>query len=186
MLDEKGAAAAMKAAWRLDGYHFVLSNGILSVRGTGWGFQGALENIPVKCLGLIAEHFGIFPEDGDCFKLRKDEAKQSVMYDQEAGYWEGIRKLLDADKTPMRQTPLTYNCYEIWQEQKELRTRPVDPGKTRIVENARRQDAKVAVGHPETLLWTSMAGTIAYVLTEPPEEGKLDRLDGWPWCGEGS
>ena len=186
MLDEKGVVAALKEAWRKSGYRFVYSNGILSVRAEGWGIQGALENVPAKVLGLIAEHFGSFPEDGDAFELKKGAAEQSVMYDQEAGYWEGIRQLLDADKTPMRQTPLTYNCYEIWQEQRELRTRPVDPGKTRIVENARRQDAKVAVGHPGTLLWTSMAGTIAYVLTEPPEEGKLDRLDGWPWCGEGS
>ena len=184
MLDEKGTAAAMKAAWRKRGYRFVLSSGILSVRAEGWGFQGSLENIPNKVLGLIAEHFGCFPEDGDCFELKKDEAEQSVMYDQEASWWEQQRALFDEEHAAMLQTPLLLNGYEIWQEQRELKTRLVDPLKTQIIENARRQDAKIAEGHPGTLLWSSMAGTIAYVLTELPEEGKLDRLDGWPWCGE--
>jgi hypothetical protein len=186
MLDEKGAAAALKEAWRKAGYRFVLCNGILSVRAEGRGFQGALENIPVKVLGLITEHFGSFPEDGDAFELRKDEAEQSVMLDQEANWWEQIRGILDNDAlTAMKQTPLTMNGYEIWQEQGELKTRMVNPGFTRIVENERRQEAEVRRGNVGTLLWHTMAGTIAYVMAEVPEEGKLDRLDGWPWCGEG-
>ncbi len=187
MLDETRAAAAMKEAWKKAGYRFVLSRGILSVRAEDWGFQGALENIPVKVLGLITEHFGCFPEDGDAFELKKDEAEQSVMYDQEASWWEQIRGILDSGElVPMKQTPLTMNGFEIWQEQKALKTRMVDPGFTRIIEKARRQEAETrAEGKGLTLLWHSMAGTIVYVMAEQDDEGKLERLDGWPWCGEG-
>ena len=186
MLDEKGTAAAMKAAWRKGGYRFVLSGGILSVRAESWGFQGALENIPNKALGLLAEHFGCFPEDGDCFEIKKDEAEQSVMYDQEASWWEQQRALFDEEHDAMLQTPLLLNGYEIWQEQRGLKTQLVDPDRTRIIDSDYRQQAAVVAGHPETILWKTMSGTIAYVTATYAEEGKLDRLDGWPWCGEGS
>ena len=134
MLDEKRTAAAMKEAWRKGGYRFVLSSGILSVRAEGWGFQGKLENIPNKVLGLITEHFGFFPEDGDCFELKKDEAEQSVMYDQEASWWEQIRGLFDEDHAAMLQTPLLLSGFEIWQEQRGLKTQMIDPDRTRIIE----------------------------------------------------
>lgn len=183
MLSEKGAAGALKEAYRKAGYRFVLSGGILSVRAEGWGFQGSLQNIPAKVLGLIAEHFGAFPEDGDCYELRKDQAEQSVMLDQEASWWEQIRLLLDGDCAGMQQTPLLLNGFEIWQEQRQLKTRMVDPGRTRIIDSDFRQQAATAVGHIGTLLWSSLGGTVAYVLAEIPEEGKLERLDGWPWCG---
>lgn len=187
MLDEKRAAAAMKEACRKGGYRFVLCNGILSVRAEGWGFQGALENIPAKVLGLIAEHLGSFPQDLDAYELKKDAPEQSVMLDQEGSWWDGVRGLLDAEeKIPMRQTPLLLNGQEIWQEQQTLKTRRVDPDRTRIIDSERRQEAEVRPGHIGTLLWRSMAGTVAYVMAEPDEDGRLERLDGWPWCGEES
>lgn len=186
MLDEKRAAAAMKEAWRRGGYRFALVDGILSVRAEGWGFQAALENIPVKVLGLIAEQFGSFPQNLDAFELKKDEPEQSVMLEQEASWWEQIRGLLDAEgHIKMRQTPLLLNGYEIWQEQQTLKTRRVDPDRTRIIDSDRRQEAEVRPGHFGSLLWHSMSGTVAYVMAEVDEEGKLERLDGWPWCGEG-
>ena len=186
MLDEKRTAAALKEAWRKDGYRFVYSNEILSVRATGWGFQGALENIPVKVIGLIAEHFGSFPEDGDAFELKKDEAEQSVMYDQEATWWDQIRALFDGEQVAMRQTPLMMNYWEIWQEQRELKTALVDPARSRIIENAYRQQAAIVAGQTGTLLWKTLSGTLAYVNADlADDKEKMERLDGYPWCGEG-
>lgn len=185
MIDEKGAVAALKEAWRKGGYRFVYSNGILSVRAEGWGIQGALENVPAKVLGLIAEHFGSFPEDGDAFELKKGAAEQSVMYDQEATWWDAVRQLFDGEHADMRQTPLTLNYWEIWQEQRELRTALVDPARSRIIENNYRQQAAIVPGKTGTLLWKSMGGTMAYVQADPAADpAKTARLDGFPWCGE--
>lgn len=186
MLDEKRLAAAMKEAWRGAGYRFVLCNEILSVRADGWGFQAAVTNVPPKVLGLITEHLGSIMEDGFAFLLKKGEPEQSVMLDQEGTKWADIRRILKTGTlAEMKQTPLTLNGFEIWQEQTGLKTRMVDPANTRIIENGFRQMAKAETdGYNGLLLWTSMAGTIAFVLAEPDDDGKLDRLDGYPWCGE--
>ena len=186
MIDEKGAAAALKEAWRKGGYRFVLSNGILYLRADEWGFRGSLDWVPNKILGLVTEHFGSNLEDRDSFRLKKDEAEQSITLDQELSWWQKIDEDLHDTLVPVQQTPLTMNGFEIWQEQRQLKTRMVDPGYTRIIEKERRQEAKTREkGNGYTLLWHTMAGTVAYVLAETDDEGKLDRLDGWPWCGEG-
>lgn len=187
MLDEKKTAAALKEAWRRTGHRFVLSNGILSVRTDSWGFQAALTNVPEKVLGLITEHLGSIMEDGFAFLLKKDQPEQSVMVDQEASTWAKMRGILSSGiLTPMKQTPLTINGFELWQEQRKLKTKIVDPGYTRIIDTDFRQDGKAEVeAGTGIIFWTSMVGTIAYVMTEPDADG-LDRLDGYPWCGEGT
>lgn len=184
MLDEKKTAAALKEAWRTGGYRFVLSNGILSVRTESWGFQATLINVPAKVLGLITENLGSIIEDGSAFLLKKDCAEQSVMVDQEAATWERIRATLrHGTLAPMKQTPLEYNGFEIWQEQKGLKARLIDPGFTRIINTDFRQEGRT---DPDSLmiLWTSMAGTVAYVMAEPDKDSGLEQLDGYPWCGE--
>ena len=186
MLDEKKTAAALKEAWRRGGYRFVLTNGILSVRTDVWGFQAALVNVPPKVLGLITEHLGSIMEDGFAFLLKKDSAEQSVMLDQEAIIWLRIRGTLDHAATPCKMTPLSYNGLEVWQEQGHLGCAVFDPGDTRIVEDQQRQDARCD-GSPSLLLWSSMAGTIAFARGEiDPDAAWLDRVSGYPWCGEGS
>ena len=186
MLREKCLASAMKEAWRGAGYRFVLSNEILSVRADGWGFQAALTNVPPKVLGLITEHLGSIMEDCFAFLLKKDEPEQSVILDQEATKWADIRDILKrGELAEMKQTPLTLNGFEIWQEQTSLKTRLVDPSNTKIIEHGFRQLARAETdGYNGILLWTSMAGSVAFVMAEPDEDGKLDPLDGYPWCGE--
>lgn len=188
MLDEKGVVAAMRDDWKHDGYRFVLSNGILSVRGAGWGFQGNMENIPGKALALIAEHFGGFPQDGDAFELRQKEAEQSVMYDQEAAWWDQIRELLDNRDAEIRMTPIVLGGYEIWQEQRGLKCCMVQPRRSRIIDSEFLQTAQVCGKSPSCLLWSSMGGTVAYVVDggRAKFEALVGRLDGFPWCGEGS
>ena len=64
-------------------------------------------------------------------------------------------------------------------QQRRAQARRKGPGMTHADVLARTE------GKGLTLLWHSMAGTIVYVMAEQDDEGKLDRLDGWPWCGEG-
>lgn len=186
MLDEKRLAAAMKEAWRGAGYRFVLCNEILNVRADGWGFQAALTNVPPKVLGLITEQLGSIMEDGFAFLLKKGAPEQSVMIEQEASRWTGIRRILDHGAlAAIKQTPLTLNEFEIWQDQARLKTVLVDPANTRIIDASFRQMARTESDRNSSLLlWTSMAGTVAYVMTEPDEDGKLERLDGFSWCRE--
>lgn len=188
MLNEKGTVAAMKEAWKHDGYRFILSRGVLSVRGEGWGFQDSCENIPSKALALIAEHFGGFPEDGDAYELQKKGAEQSVTFDVEASWWDGIRMLLDNREAEIKLTPLHLGGFEIWQEQRNLKCFAVNPNKTRIIDNEFLQSAETAGQQPSVLLWNSMGGTIAYVAAGGRQkfEELVARLDGFPWCGEGA
>lgn len=184
MLDEKGTAAALKEAYRRGGYRFVYTNGIFSVRADRWGFQAALTNVPAKVLGLITEHLGSIVEEGFAFLLKKDQPEQSVMVDQEITAWQGIRTVLDAGRLAgIKQTPLTYNGYALWQDQRKLKTCLVDPGVTRIIEKDFLQEGMADLETGNLILWTSMGGTIAYVMAEPDKDYGLDRLDGYPWCG---
>ena len=185
MLDEKGTAAALKEAYRRGGYRFVYTNGIFSVRADRWALQAALVNVPAKVLGLITEHLGSIVEEGFAFLLKKDQPEQSVMVDQEITAWQGIRMILDGGRlAPIKQTPLSYNGYELWQEQRKLKTCLVDPGITRVIEKDFLQEGRADLETGNLLLWTSMGGTIAYVTAEPDKDNGLERLDGYPWCGE--
>ena len=185
MFDERKTAAALKEAWRTGGYRFIFINGILSVRADSWGFQAALTNVPAKVLGLITEHLGSILEDGSAFLLRKDCAEQSVMVAQEAEAWARIGEVLNNGAlVSMKQTPLDYNGFEIWQEQKSLKVRMVDSGLTRIIDTDFRQDG-MAEEDSLMILWKSMAGTVAYVMAEMDKDNGMERLDGYPWCGEG-
>lgn len=60
----------------------------------------------------------------------------------------------------------------------------MDPDDTRIIDTEFLQDG---LGAQEwgIILWKSMGGSVAYVFADPAEDG-LERLDGYPWCGEGS
>ena len=183
MLNEKGIPSALKEAYRKGGYRFVLSRGVLSVRTDDWGFQAALANVPPKVLGLITEHLGTIMEDGCAFRLQKDTAPQGVMLDLEATFWDRMRGLHGSGTmTPMKATPLTYHGFRVWQDQSRLLTRMVNPGFTRIVDPINLQEARTDAD-ASLMLWNSIAGSLAYVNTEPEEDG-LERLDGYPWCGE--
>ena len=187
MLDEKKTAAALKEAWRRGGYRFVLTNGILSVRTDSWGFQASLVNVPAKVLGLLTEQLGAIMEDGFAFSLKKDQPEQSIMLDQESCIWYKVRKVLEnGDFSPIKQTPLSYNGLELWQEQRKLKTCLVDPGYTKIIDTDFLQEAKSDLETGRLMIWTSMAGAIAFVMAEPDKDNGLERLDGYPWCGEGS
>ena len=93
MLNEKGLAAAMKAAYRGNGYTVAITDGKIMLKGSAWGVYYDLKKLPRKCLGLVAEHIGGLP-DNTCCKLKKDAGAQNKLLDEELAFWEEKQQIL--------------------------------------------------------------------------------------------
>lgn len=61
MLNEKGLAEAMKAAYRGGGYTVAESQGKIMINTEYVAVRYETKQLPRKCLGLIAEHIGELP-----------------------------------------------------------------------------------------------------------------------------
>lgn len=180
MIDETKAAAALKAAYK-NGYHVEFSGEYISVRAGFWALRVKSEWFPSKLLGLIVEHIGAVPEPDTAYKLRKDEAPQCEELDVEETAWEKLLKDIEQSDL-IRKTDLTMGGDEIWQEQNKLRCVCVDPDYSRIIEAKKQQEAEVS--EDLTMLCWKRPYLWAVVCAKSRTQ-RLERLDGWPWCGEG-
>jgi hypothetical protein len=187
MLNEKGTVAALKDAYK-SGYIVAFTEDLVLIRAGLWAVEIDESQIPPKVMGTLVEHIGVLPAAPAAYLCKKGgDPGTTCSLDVELTGWDGIRAKAKEANTPIRRTGLMMDGKEIWQSA-GLKTLPVDPAYTRIIDEGWCKYAKVLEDEQELgsfIVIPGFAGT-AIIQGKPREEhGNLDRLDGWPWLGEG-
>lgn len=190
MLNEKRAAAALRDAYKGNGYKVLLNNGLISVRAGYWAFEIGEEFLPREVLGRIVEHIGVIPGNGEAYLCRKGNVGQTLSIDEELLAWESLREAARKARTPVRATRLFADGLQIWQETQKMRVVLIDPERLQIVDPDFYNTAMCAEGEdpPDRIFLCgldehSLAVVIACERGE--HDGGLAHLDGFPWRGEG-
>lgn len=128
IINEKALIKAMNAAKKGGGYRCWV-DGRRTVIYTGfWAVVSV--RLPRKVLGLLVEHMGTLPEDGDTWLIvKKDVQKELTPFGQDV-----IEALERENGTPMKLTPLTLNGYELWQKLDDGKILAFDPVLTALAE----------------------------------------------------
>ncbi len=86
--------------------------------------------LPRKVLGLLVEHMGTLPEDGDTWLIvKKDVQKELTPFGQDV-----IEALERENGASMKLTPLTLQGYELWQKLDDGKILSFDPALTALAE----------------------------------------------------
>ena len=190
MLDERGAAAALKEAFKTFGYHVSFHEGTIFVRTAIWAFEIDEYCIPAKILAVIVEHIGQIPRIPAAYIVQKNrDPGTTCMLDDELNYLEKIRAMAEKAKTPIRRTGLWLDGHEIWQTRQGLKVRPMDPRYTRIIEAEALKTARVQMEDDRPGSYIAFKGFVGTAIVQGiehrAEDGKLARIEDFPWLGEG-
>ena len=190
MLDEKGAAGALREAYKGSGYHVMFHDGRIFARTETWAFEIDEYCIPVKVLGTIVEHIGMIPDRPAAYIAQKDrDPGTTCMLDDELSAFLKIQGMAKTAVTPIRRTGLWLDGHEIWQTNKGLKCRPMDPRYTRIVDDAALKTACVMMQAdvPGSEIFFKPFTGIAMIcgIERRKEDGRLARIEDYPWLGEG-
>lgn len=193
MLNETGLAARMREAWKSSGYTVTAKNGELMLNGIGWAVRARTDKLPRRCLGLLAEHMGGLPEDGDCVQLSKAQGAQNKISGAELSFWQDAERLCDDlvyDDPParVRQTPLTIGGYELWQNLRSMQVLRVRAELGRILDAEARSDGGFlgSEGRVAGAMIFDDGDVIAVVIPMARgDDAMLQQLDGFPWRGMG-
>lgn len=190
MLDEKGTAAALRAAYKGGGYRVAFAEGKVMIRTDTWGAEIEEEYIIPKILGAIVEHIGVVPKaPAAYFAQKKADPGMTCMLDTELNAWVKIHALANAATTPIRRTRLMMDGYEIWQTKQGLRARPMDPSYTRIIDEGGVNQAFVRMDGEELsneIYYKGFTETAVIYGVKYKKDGGLERIEGFPWLGKGS
>lgn len=175
IVNEKGLLRAMKAAYKAMGYNVAaeLQSGIENIfLTTGvWGVIIEKKNVPRKVLGLIAEHVGDIPEDGEAFQVKNKEP-QTELFTIATQLIRGIH----AGDKPLRtvkKTPLMLGGYQLWQRKEDLKIFKVNPALEDILLTRR---GTVRIVGDEMLMLDDLESR-AYISVERPDENEQKMLE---------
>lgn len=129
VVSEKGLMAAMKDAYKSDGYQVAVdeSGGIdnVIIHNSMWTVVIMKSELPRKVLGMIAEHIGEIPRLGTAFQVKKKET-QTEIFNIVAGapmdYHSG-----NQPRRISRRTSLILGGFPLWQtatDQKVVKVYP--------------------------------------------------------------
>ena len=189
MINEKATVAALKEAYK-NGFRVAFAKGKVLIRTNHWAAEIEQDYICPKILGAIVEMIGVLPEAPAAYVAGKDaDPGMTCSLDAELSAWDEIREKAEKAVTPIRRTPITVGGYEIWQTGEGLRARPMSYQYTRIIELSGTKQAFIHKEGDE--LGTEIffkgfcemavvSGVVFY------ENAVLNRIEGFPWMGEGS
>ena len=122
IVNESGLLKAMKDSYKSGGYHVAFGEVferwyfLIASYGYSWGVVIRSDKTPRKVLGLLVEHIGKLPEDGEAYLCRKDEDAQDEIFSVAAKPL--LIKLGEARGKVLpniRKTKLTWNSENVWQ-----------------------------------------------------------------------
>lgn len=130
IVSEKALIKAMNTAKKAGGYRCWV-DGRRTVIYTGfWVVECLTAQLPRKVLGLLVEHMGTLPENGDTWLIVKKDVQKEV-----TAFGQGlIAELDEAVGATMKPTPLTLQGYELWQEVGNGRMLAFDPAAIGLAE----------------------------------------------------
>lgn len=169
IVHEKGLLRAMKEAWKHGGgYNVAVEKDLAGVANmvisTGWWTViVAMDELPRKVLGMIAEHLGDLPKVGEAFRVMDGEPQAEIF----GVASQGLRVVHEGD-TPVqliRRTELTMGGYPLWQR--------VDDGKVFRISSDGEDLLILSRGTPRivgrALMMDDMVSRV-YVAAEPEPE----------------
>ena len=191
MLDEKKTVAALKAAYKGGGYRVAFTEGTVLIRAGEWAAEIDAEYIWPKILGTIVEHIGMLPERPAAYTARKGmDPGSTCMLDEELAAWAELDAKAEAATTPIRRTRLQIEGYEVWQTGQELRARLMDPYFTQIIDDEGANRAYTYADGDRLGAEICFKGFVETVIITGVKYSKassaMQRIDGFPWLGEGS
>lgn len=134
IINESGLVKAMKASYK-DGYH--VAAGIIGDQeymmivsyGYTWAVAVQRDNVPRKVLGLVAEHLRKIPENGEAYKLQRDEDPQKEIYHVATEPLFGmIEKMANSeDQQKILKTKLIYSSRNVWQKLDDMEVMLINP-----------------------------------------------------------
>lgn len=190
MLDEKGAAAALKEAYKIGGFHVAFAGSKVLIRAGYWAAEIEKDYLFPKILGAIVEMIGVLPATPAAYIAGKlMDPGTTCSLDAELSAWDEIRERAKKAETRIRRTQLTVNGFEIWQTRDGLRARPMDGKYTKIIEEQGLGQAFVIKDGDELgteLFFKGFAETVVVCGVEFHDNAVVSRIEGFPWLGEGS
>lgn len=135
VIDEKGLMAAMKDAYKAEGYKVAVedSAGIENVilHTSMWTVVVMKKELPRKVLGLIAEHIGDIPKPGTAYQVKKKETQTEIfnmVADAPLDYQSGEKK-----RRVIRRTSLVLGGFPLWQTATDEKVVKVLPDEEEII-----------------------------------------------------
>lgn len=132
IINEKALIKAMNAAKKGGGYRCWVDGRRIVIYTGFWAVACETAKLPRKVLGLLVEHMGTLPENGDTWLIvKKDVQKELTPFGQDT-----ILALEKERGRLTKLTPLTLQGYELWQELNEGRILAFDPALTALAEGS--------------------------------------------------
>ena len=182
VVSESGLMAAMKKAWKKEGYKVagIDRAGFEEIMiGTGeWVVVITKKNVPRKVLGLIAEHLGQIPVAGEAFHLRNGDTQTEIYHVA----MQLIEAMGNGEKPRSRAMPtsLTMGGRRLWQRKDDMAVFSIPPEREAIMLSHGRNVLMFA----DELLMVDGNVSRVYVrvrTTKPTESAVLEHLGKIQW-----
>ena len=129
VVSESGLMAAMKKAYKKEGYKVAGLHRAgfeeLLIGTEDWVTVMAKKNVPRKVLGLIAEHLGQIPGEGEAFQVAQD-APQTEIFHVALQLLEGMDNQ-DRQWRQAKPTAITMGGKRLWQREGDMQVLRVSP-----------------------------------------------------------
>ena len=130
VVDEKALARRMRQKYKGSGYWVAARSDCLIVSDGEFVAEISARQMPRKALGLIAEHVGKIPTDGEAFYIRKGQCQTEIA--AASGAFAAIDRLereLESEESRhyAKRTRLTVNGNRVWQRDDNLEIVMIDP-----------------------------------------------------------
>ena len=139
IVKEKGLLRLMKEAYKSSGYTVmvtrIVAEDYLYMSHWGWKVGIRMDTVPRKVLGLLVEHLGKLPVNGDSFKVAKDDV-QTELFAVADGPFKDLLQCIDhwESHKKMRRTSLEWAGCPVWQSPRDLSIVLMDPALGEIAE----------------------------------------------------
>lgn len=128
IINGKALVRVMKEAKKYGGYRVYMDGAYTVIRGGAWMVRCVTKSLPPTVFGQVAADLMQWPENGECWYVRKGEAQKELSADTE----ELLKGMDTATGVPLRRTPLTLYCQELWQTLPGMEIVAFDPELTNI------------------------------------------------------
>lgn len=125
VINEKALVREMKEAYKRGSYTvLVRPSGRTVICCSYWAAEIDNHDVPREALSLMALHMGFLPEPGDAYKIYKGDKTPAVQEEvfEVAAEWvdklDGAYQIREEKSLGLKKTVLTYNGYNVWQQDK--------------------------------------------------------------------
>ena len=135
VVNEAGLCAAMKRAYKESGYKIaaVTADGTtkMMIAATGWCVVIRKSQMPRKVMGLIVEHVGDIPREGEAYQVQKKQV-QTEIHGVTTKILENLRDP-ELERRQVKPTSLCWGRYILLQRLDDLEIVKVDPDTASIM-----------------------------------------------------